>query len=153
MKRFQFQQESLLSLKRQLRRQAEIKLWQAQHQVNQVKAKLSSLSGELDQLSTIPLASQSERATWSWCLGARALQMEITRSQFLLAERTQACETVRAEFRRIDTEYEALNSLRINKWKEYRSDVAVERQLSLDESAMRKWLTGSSDHEENELDD
>ncbi len=153
MKRFQFQQEALLRLKRQLRRQAEIKLWQAQHKVNQVKARLSSLSNELDRLSTIQLAHQSERATWSWCLGARALQMDIAQTQQELMECNQSCESVRADFQKIDVEYEALNSLRINKWKEYRSDIAAERQMNLDESAMRKWLTGSNDHEETELDD
>ena len=130
-----------------------MKLWQAQHQVNQVKAKLNSLSHELDQLSTIPLATQTERATWSWCLGARALQMEIAQTQQELEERQYIFESVRLEFQKIDTEYEALNSLRINKWKEHRTDVAVERQLNLDESAMRKWLTDSNDHEENQRDD
>jgi flagellar biosynthesis chaperone FliJ len=147
MKRFEFKQERLLRVRRQLRRQCEMQLVQIQAKLNAATMELNEIDRQLSACVTGAAATRAKPSTdsWQWIgqsqsllRGREAVQGRI---RVLQVERDAKAEELRQ--RMADTE--TLEGLRQRQWRVYREQVEAEKQQQLDEVAVGLWRRQQDD--------
>lgn len=147
MKRFAFRQETLLRIRRQVRRQVEMKLMRAQAEVVRAQQERNQLELELAGLVDAPTyaakeasAEISQSRIWQWVHASQHLQMAIKAVGERIQTLTKTRDEVRAELNHATRQVEVLESLRTRAWQSYRRDVQRQDAKTLDDIAMRNWF-------------
>ncbi len=141
MKRFQFQQEKLFSIRHQQRRQTEMKLAQADAKLRTIRKEFRDVEESLVELGKISLSRDAGQPfqAWQWCEASQSLQGELRGLQDRIELLKRNRNTILGELKRLNSEVEALESLRQRQWTAYRQSVAKEQQRLLDEVVMGQW--------------
>ncbi|MCA9167694.1 MAG: hypothetical protein KDB23_08500 [Planctomycetales bacterium] len=142
MKRFQFRQESLLRIRRQLRRQAEMAVMQARAQLVAVQHQKSELLADLERLNAAAWQNDTPLGTafWQWQQAAAFLNHSIQQVETQIETHTQLVAERTDVLRQRTQEVEALDALRVRQWRQHQEEVAANRQQLLDEVAMGQWF-------------
>lgn len=151
MRRFQFRQESLLKVKQQMRRQAEIKLLQSQGRLDIARRNLAALYEELQALQPPRESAAANPATvWRWVSASQSVQHHFRRAQqeVLAAQRYKhrCAENLRA----LEADVESLQSLRDQQWTAYKKSNERRQEWNIDDVALRQWLTTKDSTTEGE---
>ena len=150
MKRFEFNLDGLLRVKRQLEHLAELEQLKAQQAVLDARARVVELRGQQTELSdalTATVGRVMPANRW-----ATAFEMiERVGQQIEAAERAhQAAERKLADASQervqVSTEVEALRTLRQQQWDKWRQEAAQADQENLDELGLRRWMAARAAH-------
>lgn len=142
MKRFQFRQESLLRIRKQLGRQAEMRLIQARVRLGAAQQQKSELLKDLDQLHAAAWNASTPYglAFWQWQKSAAYLNHSIKTIELQIDELAKVVAQCAEELRQRTMEIEALDALRVRQWRKHQDEMAISRQQVLDEVAMGQWF-------------
>ena len=158
MKRFRFQQEALLRVKRQLRGRAELSVRQLDSQVTRQKKQLEHVEDALHRLATgdsnhgatQPNAAEFRNGesarkpiqgedAWQWINASEQLQHKWRDTLQTLASLEAEKSIHVTQLRQLDTEIEALETLRSQQFESYRKELSRHQDQVLDEVALRQW--------------
>jgi len=143
MKRFQFELQPLLGLKKQQQAEAQMRQLKMRMHLDTVRQQLKALEDQLDAMANqqserlgvpVPAAqfvlqSQSSDQLRDWIVEVRNREQQSE----------SAYQQAAADYARITAAVEALESLRNAEWNEYVKQSARERQRELDETVLRRW--------------
>jgi flagellar FliJ protein len=143
-KRFRFSLEKLLRVKEQRERLAEAHVAQARREVQTCQERLARLDEALVGVSlrlqqSLGNAVQAETLTALFAQASR-LERAIRAAEALLQKAETALREAIQERTRLSTEVEALDTLREQRWDEYRQEYERSEQERLDELGMRAWM-------------
>ncbi len=155
MKRFRFQQQSLLRLKTQLCRMAEMRVLRAQNCLQAAHQQRRRLETDLEQMAAVAtgVTACDGDAGWNWCRHVSQVQVQVQDAGQQIEEISLECQEKRAALREIRSELEALTALRDLRWREHLTDAAKEQQQELDQTAMSRWAKPQSSDDEGSTDD
>lgn len=145
MKRFHFPEEPLRRIKHQECRQAELRVGQAQQQVQLAQDQLSQQLLQLEQAFQAAVSATGRTPAWLWRQSHDSQQRQIAESQQALTTSRQSLQSAIIEMRKLQAELHALESLRAKRWREHQELLARESQMVLDENALNQWMRSPSD--------
>jgi flagellar FliJ protein len=146
-KRFEFNLDGMLRVKRQLERLAELEVQKAQQRVADAVARVHALTDQLAKASDrISARVGQAMAAGEWAAAferADRLGQQIAAAKNDLTTAEQALESARRERVQVATEVEALSTLRGQQWEQWRQEVAAADQERLDELGLRRWMAAA----------
>ncbi len=146
MKRFHYRLESLLRLKRQLKRLAELDQIEAKRHLDTAEAQLRSWEQELD-------AAAAELSQRLGVLGpareylgrqdlVQAVQREIEAARQHRADAQKAWQQAHERFSRLAVQEEMLQTYRSRQWQEHHHEQESAALGQMDDFVMRQWAAG-----------
>jgi flagellar FliJ protein len=147
-KRFEFHLDGLLRVKRRQEHLAELEQQKAQFAVHQASARLDHLRDEMARLSDslaarVGQAVPADRWVTAYdLLDKMGRQIESAEGELQLAERR--LDDARQARVQVSTEVEAIDTLRQQRWDQWKQDVARADQERLDELSVRMWSAGQA---------
>jgi flagellar FliJ protein len=149
-KRFEFNLDGMLRVKRQLERLAELEVQKAQQRVAEAVARVHALSDQLAAASDRMAARVGQAmAAGEWAAAferAERLGEQIATAKLDVQATEQGLESARRERVQVATDVEALSTLRGQKWEQWRQEVAAAQQEQLDEVGLRRWMAAAQAH-------
>lgn len=148
MKRFEFNLDGLLRVKRQLEHVAELEQFRAQQVVSQARGRVDRARRQMAELSdTLSACVGQPVAANRWAVAyvmseRLGRQIEEAEAELQAAERRYA--DARQERIQVATEVEALQTLRQQQWEKWRQEVAAADQERLDELGLRRWMSAQA---------
>lgn len=146
MKRFQFRLESVLSLKEQRERLAEMRQQQARAVREEARGECVRIEEQLTQTTASAAEKLREAAmlgTWqAHYAQTAALSEMLAAAQRKLAEAEALLQEANQLRIQAALEVETLRDLRAREWRNYRKEAARQQQNKLDELGLQRWLAG-----------
>jgi flagellar FliJ protein len=147
-KRFEFNLDGLLRVKRQLEHVAELEQHKAAQAVRDAVARLDALKDQLARASDTLSAQVGQAVPASRWVTAYDLLEKLGRQMTAAETDVRAAEQKLADARRervqVATEVEALRTLRQQQWDQWRQEVAAADQERLDELGLRRWMAAQA---------
>ncbi len=145
MKRFEFSLESLLKVKRQVERLAELEQLRAREAVDRARVRLDEFREQLARISDRFTASIGRpMAPQQWTTASdmsERLAESIRIAEQDVATAEEKLLAASQERARVAAEVEALETLRQEQWDKWRQEVQQADQGRLDEVGMRRWMS------------
>lgn len=148
MKRFQFRFESLLRIRQQMIRIAEVRHLQAQMALRSEREHLEQLQTELNNGALAATKDVSSSANHRTTLAAwtSRIGLRMQTSEKRIEERRREMEAAAAELRRLESDVESLKSLRTRDASKHRTQCLKAVQNELEELILRPWQTNCQTH-------
>jgi flagellar export protein FliJ len=141
--RFTFHLEPVLRYKRQLRREAEIRLQQANNQAFQLQQQLRQLRGRLQDMGqSMQQAVRNGRPPMvGWHAQhqlSRQTMCQVDQTSRQLSDQQEQCQRCQHELEQLQIEVESLETLRQHAWEEFQRDGQRADQRQLDELILQR---------------
>jgi flagellar export protein FliJ len=144
-KRFEFSLDRLLRVKRQLERLAELEQQRASDAVENARAALQVYRDQLDRVSDQFSASVGRAMpSLQWAFAsdmADRIGRSISQSERDVETAEQKLAVAAQERAQLATEVEAISTLRLRQWEQWRQEAQRADQDRLDEVGLRVWQT------------
>jgi flagellar FliJ protein len=146
-KRFEFNLDGMLRVKRQLERLAEMEVQKAQQRVTEAVSRVHALTDQLATASDRMAARVGQAmAAGEWAAAferAERLGEQIAVAKHDVQAAEHLLEAARRDRVQVATDVEALSTLRGQKWEQWRQEVAAADQERLDELGLRRWMAAT----------
>jgi flagellar export protein FliJ len=143
LKRFRFRLERVLKLKQQQRRMAELAVKQATVVLEQAGAVVRGLRGELAKKSDALSTNVGKTVPAGGCLAlfeqSAQLERRLVQAEAIEREARNRLANAVGVLTRMNSEVEALESLRRQQWREHQTEAQARYQQVLDEAALGRW--------------